>query len=232
MKRPFVFSCCRAFGAIVLALGFAISARAEFTVKSEGKAPPKELPSAISSLLDSATVQLVKDGKPAIDLWWIKEIALKSLPASPDAGLKTMRETTLVGAAVVHSAQRDYKNNDIAPGVYTMRFALQPQDGDHLGTALFPYFVVLIPAKLDLTPDGINAYRPMVKASGKETSTGHPMVLSLRPMSKSVEGLPKLTEPQAEHRAVQVKVSGKAPDAEELSPLFFELVYEGHGEIQ
>ena len=226
------FRNCLFLGFAFLVISSAGMSAAEFSVKVGAKSFPKELAGPITALLNPAAVQLTEGDKAVYDFWFVKEAALKSMPASPDSGLKTIREAALLGAVVVHRAQHDYKNNEIAPGAYTMRFALQPQDGDHLGTALFPYFAVLIPAKLDPAPDGISAYRPMVKASGKETATGHPMVLSLRPMSKSMEGLPKLNEPQAEHRSVQLKISGKAPDVEEVSPLFFELVHEGHGEIQ
>ena len=215
-----------------LLLTAALATGADFSVKVGAKGAPKELAAPMSALLDPNAVQLREGDKPVYDFWFVKQLPLKSIPESVAVGLKTIPEASVLGAVVVHQPRHDYKNNDIAPGIYTMRFALQPQDGDHLGTALYPYFAVLIPAKLDPTPEGINAYRPLVKASGKETATGHPIILSLRPLAKIADDLPKLNEPQPEHRSIQLKISGKAPDAEEASPLPFELVYEGHGEIQ
>jgi hypothetical protein len=126
----------------------------------------------------------------------------------------------------VPGARRDYRDDEIAASVYTMRFALQPQDGNHSGSADFPYFGVLVPAKLDTKPDGIKDYKELMKASSKETSTDHPMVLSLRPVT-SAEGVAvKLTTPAADHKAVRVKVPAKGPDTKEIA---FEIVVEGKG---
>ena len=107
---------------------------------------------------------------------------------------------------------------------------LQPQDGDHLGTAEFPYFAVLIPAKNDTQLDGITTYKAMAKASGKDTASGHPLVLSLRPASPGNGDVPKLNEPAADHKSLRVKVPAKAGD--EKTTIVFELVFQGHGHIQ
>src|SRR4029077_5105042 len=109
-------------------------------------------------------------------------VPLKSKPASANEALGAIAETTLMGAVVVNdSSLRDYKDNEIPKGIYTARFALQPKDGDHLGTAEFDFFLVLIAAENDRDLGGIDKFRPMVKASGKSTSSGHPLVVSLRP---------------------------------------------------
>jgi hypothetical protein len=108
-----------------------------------------------------------------------------------------------------------------------MRFALQPQDGNHLGSAEFLYFAVLVPAKLDTKPDGIADYKALVKASSKETATDHPVILSLRPPSSTDGDVPKLCEPAAEHKSVRVKIPAKLGD--EKTALVFEVVYEGKG---
>jgi len=136
----------------------------------------------------------------------------------------------LLGAVSVGNGQRDYKDNEIAAGIYTMRFGLQPQDGDHLGSAEYPYFAVLIPAKNDTQLEGITTFKAMTKASGKDTASGHPIVLSLRPVSSDTGDVPKLNDPSTDHKSVRVKVPGKA--GEEKTGIAFELVYQGHGHIQ
>ena len=157
-------------------------------------------------------------------------VHLKSRPASLGKALDSLAPATLLGAVSVSSATRDYRDDELPAGVYTMRFGLQPQDGDHLGTAEYPYFAVLIPAKNDTQLDGITTFKAMTKASGKDTASGHPVVLSLRPVSSDTGDFPKLNEPTAEHKSVRVKVPGKAGD--EKTSIVFELVYKGHGHIQ
>ena len=127
----------------------------------------------------------------------------------------------------IPKALRDYRDDELAAGVYTMRLVVQPQDGNHLGSAEFLWFAALVPAKLDTKPDGIADYKTLVKASSKETATDHPVILSLRPPSSTDGDAPKLCEPAAEHKSVRVKVPARLGD--EKTALVFEVVYEGKG---
>jgi hypothetical protein len=138
-----------------------------------------------------------------------------------------LKQATLIGAVNVPSAQRDYRDDEMAAGAYTMRFALQPQDGNHLGSAEFLYFAVLTPVKFDTKLDGIADYKQLVKASSKQTTTDHPVILSLRPPSAEAPDAPKLVEPAAEHKSVLLKLPAKA--GADTVPLAFEIVVEGKG---
>jgi hypothetical protein len=202
----------------------------ELTVKIADKAPPAEIGEPIRKTLQPKAVELLDGDKPAFEFWFRSDLPLKSKPAAAGKALDSVLETVLVGAVSVSGGQRDYKDNEIAPGAYTMRFGLQPQDGDHLGTAEFPYFAVLIPAAADTQPDGIKSFKEMARASGKNTASNHPIVLSLRPVSTDGGDPPTLQEPAAEHKSVRVKVPARA--GEEKTSVVFELVCKGHGHIQ
>ena len=222
------------FTSALLAIGFCISIRAaaaDFTLKVEDKPAPKDISEAIRSILQPKAVQLVRDGKPALEVWLRREAPLKSKPATANDALNTVAETTLLGAVDVHdSSLRDYKDNAISKGLYTARFCMQPKDGDHLGTAEFDTFVILTDARQDKELKGLNSYKSLVKASGKSTSSGHPLVVSLRPAS--AEGaLPRLSEPAEEHKSIRVKIPAKTAEGDK-SDLVFDLIYQGHGHIQ
>ena len=214
--------------AVFFALLFLVaysSPAADLALKVADKEPPKELDASIRGKLQSKAVQLLDGEKPAYEFWFNREIPLQSKPASTAKALDAIKETTLLGAVSVPSARRDYRDDELPAGVYTMHFALQPQDGDHLGTAEYLYFAVLVSSKLDTKPDGITDYKTLVKTSAKSRSTDHPIVLSLRPASSEGGDLPKLNEPAPEHKSVQLKVPAKAGG--EPTSLVFELVYEG-----
>src|SRR5438093_4160389 len=217
-------------GAALMVLFAVESNAADVSVKVADKEPPKQIAESIRKTLQPTAVQLLHGDTPAFEFWFGSEIPLKSKPGSAEKALDAFQETTLLGAVAVGSGQRDYKDNDIAAGLYTMRFGLQPQDGDHLGTAEYPYFAVLIPAASDTKPDGITTFKAMTKASGKDTSSNHPVVLSLRPASSDSGDLPKLNEPAADPKSVRLKVPAKA--GAEKTSVVFELVYKGHGHIQ
>lgn len=197
---------------------------AELDVRVANKPPPGEIAADITALLQPQALQVIQGDKPVLELWLAKEVALQSKPASPAAALDAVKQASVLGAVAVPSARRDYRDDEVPAGVYTMRFALQPQDGNHSGSAEFPYFGVLVPAKLDTKPDGIKDYKELMKASSKETSTDHPMVLSLRPATSTEGPAVKLNTPAPEHKSVRVKVPAKDP-----KEIAFEIVFEGKG---
>ncbi len=202
---------------------------AEFTLKTAATEAPKEIDESIRSKLQTKALQLLDGDKPVYEFWLCAEAPLKSKPEAATKGLANIKETTLLGAVAVRSDQHDYRNNDILAGVYTMRLGLQPQDGDHLGTADYPYFAVLTPIKRDTKLDGLPNFNALVKASGKDTATGHPMILGLRPAASDAGEFPRLNEPAADHKSILVKLPAAVGD--QKTEIVFDLVYIGKPKI-
>ena len=203
---------------------------AEFKVGPSDQSPPKEISDSIRPLLAAKPIELQDGGKAILQFWPVKSLPLKSKPSSANTALNSIAETTLLGAiSVSGDGLKDYKDNDISKGVYTARFILQPQNGDHLGTSEFNYFIALVGAADDKEPGSFTKFTPLVKASGKQTSSGHPLIISLQPVDSAAE-TPSLSTPAAEHKAIRLKLSGNAGG--EKSDVPFDLVYEGHGHIQ
>lgn len=218
--------------AVLLALGLAGRlGGADLAVKTADKPAPKEIGESMRGVLSAKAIQLASGDKATLEFWFRQEVPLKARPASAKEALGAIAETTFLGVvSVSEGSLRDYKDNEIPKGLYTARFGLQPKDGDHLGTAEFDYFLILIAAADDKELNGLDKYKPMVKASGKSTASGHPLVVSLRP-SETTAGAPALSEPLAEHKSVRVKLPAK-PAGGEATEIAFEIVYQGHGHIQ
>jgi len=213
--------------AFLLVLAAVPAFPAGLVLKVVDKDPPKELNPSIAATLQKSAVQLLDGDKPVLEFWFAAELPLTAKPASPDKALDAVKQAALVGAVSVAKNMRDYREDPLPAGVHTMRFVLQPQDGNHLGTAEFSYFTALVPAKIDTKPDGLTDYKAVVKASSKETSTDHPVILSLRPASSTDGEFPRPNEPAPEHKSVRVKVPAKF--GEEKTTLVFDVVYEGKG---
>src|SRR5438132_10557866 len=222
MRKPSLL-----LGTLLMFLHVNASTAADLAVKVADKEPPKELDASIRSKLQTKAVQLRDGEKPVYEFWFSAELPLQSKPASVGKALDAVKQPTLLGAVAVSRDQRDYRDDELRAGVYTMRFAVQPQDGNHLGTSEFNYFAVLTPAKIDNKLDSISEYKALVKASSKETSTDHPVILSLRPVSSESGDVPQLNTPAPDHKSVRVKVQAKAGD--ERVSITFEIVYEGKG---
>lgn len=185
---------------------------------------------SIQGELGEKTVQLVGADGPVFEITLRKTIPLKEMPEEPRTALKQIAQGTLLGVFVAHRDERDYRDDSIYEGVYTMRFALQPQDGDHLGTAEFPYFALLVPASADTEVDGLQGYDAVTEASAEDTATAHPVVVSLRPGESSEAVDPTLEEPLEDHKSVLLSVPATTPDGESTT-LTFQLVYKGLGHL-
>lgn len=205
------------------------STASEFQLKVVDKEAPKELSQSFRDVLQAKAVQLLQGDKPVYEFWFVSKLQLKSKPESLRYHLDALAPTTVIGALAATRSERDYRDDELYEGIYTMRFSLQPQDGNHLGTAEYPYFAVLIPANLDTTIDGIKSYKQMVKASSKETATDHPIILSLRPAASADGNLPKLNEPAEHHESVRVKLPASV-DGEDTE-VVFEIVVKGKAEV-
>jgi hypothetical protein len=201
---------------------------ASFSVQTGESPVPTQVGNSIRGVLQSKAIKVVSNDQTMLELWPRQELPLKSKPSSTDS-LAAIPETTLVAVISIQRAGlQDYKGNDIPSGTYTARFGLQPQDGDHLGTADFSTFLVLIPAESDKELGGIDKFKPMVKASGKVTPSGHPAILSLRPAA-AAGALPQVTEPAPEHQAIRLKLQGKVAGSNDSADIVFDLVFQGKG---
>ena len=92
---------------------------------------------------------LDEKGKLICTIWPAKSLDAKATAAQAKAGLKYshIEETTIVGAVKFAETWVDYRKQKIKPGVYTLRMAMQPMDGDHMGTAPYNEFFLLLPGR-------------------------------------------------------------------------------------
>jgi hypothetical protein len=203
----------------------------ELSLKSETKPAPDTVAAPILAELGDTVLQLGTEAGPLYEYWFRKEIPLKEKPASNEDALEAIEEMTLLGVLVAHEEKRDYRDDELWEDTYTMRLSIQPQDGNHLGTSVFPYFAVLLPIGEDESLEGFADTDEMIKVSSDNTAVGHPMIVSLRPV-ENVEGeFPALKEPAEEHKSLRVKLVGKVTGSGETVDIVFDVVYEGVGEI-
>jgi len=105
--------------------------------------------------------------------------------ASAPAGLEeiawsSVEEGALVGAVRLNAAHNEIRGRSIKAGVYTLRYALQPSDGNHLGASPHPEFLLLSPAAAD-TSAGPLGHDGAVNVSKRTIGLSHPAIWSLDP---------------------------------------------------
>ncbi len=203
--------------------------RTELTV-SEAP-PPQELAETIRSALQPTVIRLAEEGKPLFEFWFRKEVPLAEKPPLDAFALEAVSEATVLGAVKVHTEQYDFKDEEIPAGLYVLRFGIQPEDGDHLGTSPTRAFVLLIPAKQDPRLDLHFDHEQLMKASSTVNAAKHPSGLNLQPVTQPGSGFPRLAAHNGgEHKVVYLRLPARVKGQKEPLALVFALVYEGIGD--
>jgi hypothetical protein len=104
----------------------------------------------------------------------------RSRPMHPPTPLyDRLRESTLVGVLHLEQAWSDSRGQSVPAAFYTLRYALMPNDGNHLGVAPSRDLLLLVPASADPGPEAVPKFQDLVSLSRQASGTKHPAVLSL-----------------------------------------------------
>ena len=160
------------FWNVLLLVAFASVLGAQPKVSPLGDKPPAELAPAIATLLQSSGVKAVV-GDATLGIWWVQSIA-------SDGGWSGVESGTIIGAIRVNGPFKEIRGKVVAPGVYTLRYGQQPQNGDHLGISTYRDFLLLSPASVDKDPK-VLGFDGVVALSKQVIGTSHPASLSIDP---------------------------------------------------
>ena len=152
---------------------------AKYTLTELKEKPPTEVKDDFKKLLGDHGVRVTdKKNKPMVDIWFRKEITKIKKPRSEDGATLTsdIAAGTFLGVIRYHKKRRDFRDKSLKAGIYTMRYGIQPTDGDHLGVSDTRDFALLCPAEKDTRIDPI-AYKDLVKLSTQASGTSHPNIL-------------------------------------------------------
>ncbi len=213
--------------------GVPVGQAGEFVKLTVTKAdPPEELAESIRDALDPTVLRLSEDGETFFEFWLRKAIPLAEVPSPESFALEAVQEGTVLGALRVHEEWYDFKDEEIHPGLYVMRFGRQPEDGDHLGTASSNAFVLLIPAEDDRELDAFTDRDDLSDAAAVVNAAEHPSNLNLQPVREEGQQFPRLvTHESDDHELIYLRLPGAAKGRKKPVMLTFGLVYEGMGEI-
>lgn len=142
------------------------------------EALPSDLAAPIAALLMPGDGVRVTIDTSTLDFWWVK-----GLPAKADSEAVTwaqVEEGALVGAVRVSADFRDVRGRVIKTGTYTLRYGIQPQDGDHLGVSPNREFLLLSPAAID-TDAAPRGHEGAIEVSKRTIGGSHPAVWSIDP---------------------------------------------------
>lgn len=135
---------------------------------------------ALKSSLDPKGYRLTLYDGSVVEIW-----LRQSIPAAKqkvtNAVYPQLAASTFVGVIRFSRQAKDFRGQVIKPGAYGMRYELLPSDGNHMGCAAQPDFVLLTPLSADTDPAVNFDSGKLIEVSGKASGTGHPAAFSLVP---------------------------------------------------
>ncbi len=168
-------SAARAFGAASLLL----AVQAGPSLEQHAGAPPGTLAPAVARQLSNVALHITDSSGGWMTIWLAPSPPRAT--EAPDRIVVGIVPGALVGALELERAWRDYRDGVVPPGLYTLRYAVQPILKEHAGTSAYRDFLVLVPAAVD---DGsAGAPERWIAASRGVAAPAHPAVLALVPAS-------------------------------------------------
>lgn len=169
------------FAAAVLVLLPLSAAADEYSVEVIDGAPDSgDVSPELIGVLSERGLRVQRDGSRTVcEIWFTRDWdVVEGFSPSPQR-LYPFTSGQLVG--VLHFPRRghDFRDQSIRSGWYTLRFALQPIDGNHVGTSLTRDFFILIEAADD-TPDKDWDSQELMTASAAAAGSTHPAMLCLQ----------------------------------------------------
>lgn len=126
------------------------AAPAQKFMAETGAPVPDSVPEATRALVVSEGVT-VKSGEDAVVSFWMRSAAFDGDPASGfGVRFDNVPEGAFLGVAEFPERGSDFRDQAVPPGVYTMRFGLHPEDGNHMGVAPSRDFALLCPVAKDV----------------------------------------------------------------------------------
>jgi hypothetical protein len=149
-----------------------------YKIESAAAAAPSELSAAVREMLSPQALRVSGPGGVVCEIWLRKSVPGQAATQNLGVVYTQLQEGTLVAAIRFPADLKDYRRQNVKAGVYTLRYALSPVNGNHQGVAPQRDFLLAIPAANDQDPANVSAAQA-IELSKKSTSTNHASVWSL-----------------------------------------------------
>ena len=188
--------------------------------------PGSEIPAALKAVLQPQGSQVLDSaGGVVCEIWLGIAVGVQaSSNSSADVMYGNLAVGTLVGALHFPKAGSDFRGQAIKPGYYTLRYALNPQDGNHMGVNPTRDFVVMSPAPQDTQVNKVLSFADLVKLSKQASGTNHPAILELDPAGSGTAA--SVVQNNQGYTVLQAAAQGKTT-AGQAQPLNLAIVVVG-----
>ena len=145
-------------------------------------APPDadEISEVLAEQLATKGVR-VKRGtnRTTCEVWFCKQWTVDAGFKTTDERLYPFKPGQLIGLMHFRRRGSDFRDQTMGRGWYTLRFGLQPVDGNHEGTSPTRDFLLMVAADED-SPDTKWETEDLMKSSAKAAGSSHPAMICLQ----------------------------------------------------
>src|SRR6185312_4100940 len=190
--------------AAVACIASVTAARGQDSLKVEAirQAPPSAISPEVLQALGGQRAYRIQDGQGGdFARIWLR----KATPGSEKPGgakgvvqFPFLADGELLGVLEFAKEGHDYRDQAVPKGVYTMRYGLQPVNGDHLGVSPYRDYILLLPVAKDKAA-GVPGRKQLEERSAEAAGTSHPaafLLLMAPPGARSEPAMHHDTEKQ------------------------------------
>ena len=201
----------------------------EHRVETLDEGPPAdELAESIREQLADKGMKVIRGSSRTVgELWICREWEAAADFKATEERLYPFQPGQLIGVLRLRRRGNDFRDQQIPRGVYTLRYALQPIDGNHEGTSPTRDFLVLVKAKED-DVDKKWTVESLMTASADAAGSNHPAMLCLQ-AAKGERKAPSIRHVESKDWWI-LQLSGQAAANGKKRPLPVDLVVAGHAD--
>ena len=217
---------------LLLSLAFALllscfASAAEHRVEVlKQPAPADAISKEIAARLSPTGIRVVRGtNRTVCQIWLCKDWTVK--PGFKPSGevLYPFTPGQLIGVMQLTRKGSDFRDQDIAKGVYTLRYGQQPVDGNHEGTSPTRDFLTLVNAEKDTSAKPMEI-KALLEASAEAAGSSHPALFGMQKVKITDKARPTIRH-QERHDWWIVTLAGKAVASGKTSGLSIDLVVAG-----
>ena len=188
--------------------------------------PADELSEAIAAQIGTSGWTVIRGTKSTVcDVWPCKEWTVKAdFKPTPEL-LYPFEPGQLLGVIRYRRKGGDIRDQELARGIYTIRYALQPVDGNHEGTSPTRDFLLLVRADADQSAEPMEE-EELNELSAEAADSSHPAMLALQKAKGQTGDVPSMRHDQEKDWWI-VHFTGKAAAGNQTRKLGVEVVVVG-----
>lgn len=203
------------------------------TVESLSEAPPEEVSDTVKAVLGSEAIRVVDgQGEPFADFWIREGVPVRGKPSGPEGAVlfPVLQVGQLIGVVRFNEEAYDYRDQPILAGTYSLRYGLQPINGDHLGVSTYRDYLMLVPIadESDLEPIEQDTLDIL---SADAAMTNHPAVFLLSSTPDGTEPFEALHNEEKDQWGVALPVPVQANGEESTETLQVQVILVGRGPV-